>query len=121
MQEGSKGRIEVREAASFELRFHVPVGVLKFSSENHVDSSTVQQTLAKTDSFIDSQYSVQEESSGGRCRTPRMRIVLRILNTVGALDTLFWKPQGSCNTEYQHRPCLLAVFCDWIGGGRARF
>lgn len=47
----SKGRLEVREATSFELRFHVPVGALKFSEESHVDSSFVQQTLANTDSF----------------------------------------------------------------------
>lgn len=65
MQEGSKGRIEVREATSFKLRFHVPVGVLKFSCEKHVDSSTVQQTLAITDSSIDSPVATRRRDLEG--------------------------------------------------------
>jgi len=33
------------------LRWHVPVGVLKSSYEDHVDASSVQQTLVMRDSF----------------------------------------------------------------------
>lgn len=46
----AKGRIEVREH-QLELRCHVPVGVLKFSKQNHVGTSSVQQTLDIMDSF----------------------------------------------------------------------
>jgi hypothetical protein len=45
-----KGRFEVRER-ELKLGCHVPVGVLKSSHEDHVDISTVQQTLVIMDSF----------------------------------------------------------------------
>jgi hypothetical protein len=45
-----KGRFEVRER-ELEMEFHVPIGALKFSYEDHVDASSVQQTLATLDSF----------------------------------------------------------------------
>jgi len=48
----------------------------------------------------------KKERLGGRCRTPRLRIVFGILNTVGAPDTLFWNRKGSCNAKYQYHPCL---------------
>ena len=47
------------------LRFHVPVGVLKFSRENHVGSSTVQQTLAVMDSLADSHENVKRRDLEG--------------------------------------------------------
>jgi len=48
----AKGRLEVRER-ELNMGRHVPVGVLKFSCENHVDNSSVQQTLVIKDSFYD--------------------------------------------------------------------
>jgi hypothetical protein len=46
----AKGRLEVRER-ELKLGCHVPVGVLKFSYEKHVDYPSVQQTLVTKDSF----------------------------------------------------------------------
>ena len=54
MQEFVKRKNRGTGSASFKLWFHVPVGALKFSKENHVGSSSVQQTLAMTGIFIDS-------------------------------------------------------------------
>jgi hypothetical protein len=46
----AKGRLEVRER-KLEMGWHVPVGALKFSPEDHVAISSVQQTLVNMDSF----------------------------------------------------------------------
>lgn len=76
-------------STSFILRFHVPTRVLKFSRENHVDSvnwttDSGLQWIASADWFD----SAVETRCGGRCRTPRPRIVFGISNSVSAPVTL---------------------------------
>jgi hypothetical protein len=80
----------------------VPIRELMFSSENHVDSSTVQQTLATMDSYVDSLGDVQEERFGGRCRAPCQRIVFGILYAAGV--PICAEAARSYNTKYQHYP-----------------
>ena len=58
------------------MRFHVPVGVLEFSCENHVDSSNAQQTLATMDSLFDSYDDAsRRDLEGGKML---MRFLVRI-------------------------------------------
>ena len=88
-----KRKIRGPGSASFKLRIHVPGGALKFSKENHVDpliwtTDSGQQWIALTDSCD----GIVKERLGGRCRTPRQRIVFGISHSVSALATLFWEP-----------------------------
>ena len=87
------------------MRFHVPIGVLKLSCESHVDSSSVQQTLANTNSFSDKLMTKRREAwrempdTSGEDR-------LWELVCHQALVTLARKPNGSCKPGYQLKHIL---------------
>lgn len=63
--------------ASLKSVCHAPVGVLKFSYENHVDISSVQQTLVLLGNFTTARIA-EKERPDGKCYRPSLGSVEKI-------------------------------------------